>query len=136
MLCDQRPHPGGERHFERRQGRIVLRLDLYAQGADWLALLRGGAPHIGATALGLPPAERHAAAAAPSPLGRPGHREAELAQQVADGLAQASESAVCCCAGIHFDAITAAEIEIVLRLAEELTAEAARQLRPAAPLRP
>ena len=35
---------------ERRQGRLHLRLDLLPQGRDWLALLHGGAAHIGATA--------------------------------------------------------------------------------------
>lgn len=127
MICDQRPLSDGKRHFERRHGRLCLQLDLCAQGADWLALLRGGTPHIGATALGLPPTERHAAPL--SPLGRPGHREAALAQQVADRLAEAGQSAVCCCAGIHYDAITAEEIDLVLRLVKELTGEAARQLR-------
>lgn len=129
MMIHNRPQMPCEKHFERQCGRLHLRLDLYAQGADWLALLRGGAPHIGATALGLPPVERHAAAAFPAPLGRPGHREAALAQQVAYRLAEAGESAVCCCAGIHYEAITAEEIALVLCLAEELIEEAARQLR-------
>lgn len=114
---------------ERRQGRLHLRLDLLPQGRDWLALLRGGAAHIGATALALPPGERAAAEEAAWSIGRPGHREEELARQVADRLAQAAGRAVCCCAGIHYAAITPEEIRLVLRLVDDLTDEAARHLR-------
>lgn len=114
---------------ERRQGRLHLRLDLLPQGRDWLALLRGGAAHIGATALALPLRERAAGEELPRSLGRPGHREAELARQVAARLAQAVDCAVCCCAGIHYEAITPEEIRDVLCLVDELTDEAARLLR-------
>lgn len=114
---------------ERRQGRLHLRLDLLPQGRDWLALLHGGAAHIGATALALPPGERAAAEEAAQSIGRPGHREEELARQVAARLAQAAGCAVCCCAGIHYEAITPEEIRHVLHLVDELTDEAARHLR-------
>lgn len=114
---------------ERRQGRLHLRLDLLPQGRDWLALLRGGAAHIGATALALPPQEHATAEEAAQAIGRPGHREEELARQVAARLAQAVGRAVCCCAGIHYEAITPEEIRLVLHLVDELTDEAARHLR-------
>lgn len=114
---------------ERRQGRLHLRLDLLLQGRDWLALLRGGAAHIGATALALPPQEHATAEEAAQAIGRPGHREEELARQVAARLAQAAGRAVCCCAGIHYEAITPEEIRLVLHLVDELTDEAARHLR-------
>lgn len=114
---------------ERRQGRLHLRLDLLPQGRDWLALLHGGAAHIGATALALPPQEHVAGDEAALSLGRPGHREDELARQVAGKLAQAAGRAVCCCAGIHYAAITPEEIRDVLRLVDELTDEAVRHLR-------
>lgn len=114
---------------ERRQGRLHLRLDLLPQGRDWLALLRGGAAHIGATALALPPRERAAGDENARSIGRPGHREEDLARQVASRLAQAAGRAVCCCAGIHYEAITPEEIRHVLRLVDELTNEAARHLR-------
>lgn len=114
---------------ERRQGRLHLRLDLLPQGRDWLALLRGGAAHIGATALALPPRERASGDENARSIGRPGHREEDLARQVAARLAQAAGRAVCCCAGIHYEAITPEEIRHVLRLVDELTDEAARHLR-------
>ena len=114
---------------ERRQGRLHLRLDLLLQGRDWLALLRGGAAHIGATALALPPQEHATAEEAAQAIGRPRHREEELARQVAARLAQAAGRAVCCCAGIHYEAITPEEIRLVLHLVDELTDEAARHLR-------
>lgn len=123
--------PSTEWHLERRRGRLHLHLALYPQGPDWLARLWGGTAHIGAVALSLPQAERNGTAPQmPSPLRRPGHREAELAQKVADRLAQAAGCAVCCCAGIHYEAITTEEIVLVLRLADDLTEEAARLLRP------
>lgn len=114
---------------ERRQGRLHLRLDLLPQGRDWLALLRGGAAHIGATALALPLRERAAGEETALSIGRPGHREDELARQVAARLAQAAGCAVCCCAGIHYEAITPEEIRHVLCLVDELIDEAARHLR-------
>lgn len=114
---------------ERHLGRLHLRLDLLPQGRDWLALLHGGAAHIGATALALPPGERTATEEAAQSIGRPGHREEELARQVAARLAQAAGCAVCCCAGIHYEAITPEEIRHVLHLVDELTDEAARHLR-------
>lgn len=116
-------------YCERSQGRLHLRLDLLPQGQDWLALLCGGAAHIGATALALPPRERAAGEEIAQSIGRPGHREVELARQVAARLAQAAGCAVCCCAGIHYEAITPEEIRHVLRLVDELTDEAARYLR-------
>lgn len=129
------PPPCPEWHLERRHGRLHLHLALCPQGADWLARLWGGTAHIGAAALGLPQSESGGAAPQElSPLCRSGHREAELAQKIADRLAQAAGSAVCCCAGIHYEGITPEEIALVLRLANELTEEAARQLR-ALPIR-
>lgn len=123
--------PFTEWHLQRRRGRLHLHLVLCPQGTDWLARLWGGTAHIGAAALGLPLAERSGSAPPEiSPLRRPGHREAELAQQLADRLAQAAGSAVCCCAGIHYEAITPEEIAHVLHLVDELTEEAARRLRP------
>lgn len=125
------PLPRPEWHLERCRGRLHLHLALCPQGADWLARLWGGTAHIGAAALGLPqhPCDGTAPQAL-SPLCRPGHREAELAQRIADRLAQAAGCAVCCCAGIHYENITPEEIALVLHLADDLTEEAARLLRP------
>lgn len=119
-------------HCARRQGRLFLHLTLHPQGCDWLVSLTGGQAHIGAVALALPPETPRV----PSPaqlLSRPGHREDALAQECARQLAAASCTAVCVCAGIHYDAISREEITAVLRLCEDMTDEAARWLRARAP---
>jgi 2-iminoacetate synthase len=57
-----------------------------------------------------------------------GHREGELALHAAHRLATASQRNVVCVAGIHFDALTAAEVESVVQSANRLTRRAARAL--------
>lgn len=119
-------------YCSRRQGRLALHLALRPQGRDWLASLTGGQAHIGAVALALPP-EAPLSASQPLLLSRHGHREDALAQECARQLAAASDTAVCVCAGIHYDAISREEITTVLRLCEDMTTEAARWLRSRAP---
>ena len=54
-------------------------------------------------------------------LGLPGHKEADLAQYMAESMAQALNCAVCVSAGIHYDNITREEITQVEQMTRDLT---------------
>ena len=106
-----------ERAFSLGRGRIRLKMRAIPIGRDFQILLEGGASHLGAVAV---------AGSGKFPVGEgvisvPGHREAAIARNMASRLAESLGCAVCVCAGIHFDAIRREEIDIVARLAEELT---------------
>ena len=133
--------------FTARQGRLNLYLRVFRQGRDLQVLCGGGASHIGAVALAAPN-DGHAQQADAPPLpGRagqvgqvgqanqpeqvgqvetrllalPGHREDALAQRMAQSMAEALHCAVCVSAGIHYDNISRAEIQLVEQMAHDLT---------------
>lgn len=95
--------------LKRSQGRIEIRLSAHEIGNDLLVAIYGGTPHIGAVAL----SECGALAAG-------GHREAEIAGEIADTLSARLGRRVAVVCGIHYDRITKAEIVIALNLAREL----------------
>lgn len=102
-------------------GRLTLSLRLYGMGKDVQALLTGGDAHAGGTALAAPNAPVQT-------LSLPGHRDAELACQLAQGLADGLGCAACVTAGIHYDNITRAEIEECRRLTDTLLHSALERL--------
>lgn len=102
-------------------GRLSLSLRLRRMGRDIQACLTGGDAHVGGTVLAAPgiPAQT---------LSLPGHRDAEPARQLAQGLADALGCTVCVTAGIHYDGITRAEIEECRRLTDALLRDALTRL--------
>lgn len=102
--------------FRAHEGRLALCLRLVAQGADLHAFLLGGEDHVGAVALAAP-------GEAPCVCERPGHREGELAGLVARRLSQGLGCAVSVSSGIHFAAISRAEISAVENMAMRLVEE-------------
>lgn len=99
--------------LRRTSGRVRLRLRAIAMGNDLCVLLDGGdTPHIGAAAL--------CGATFADVLPLPGHREAELAHELAQRLSAALDRTVAVICGIHLDDITREEIDLALRLAHEL----------------
>ncbi len=94
-------------------GRIELTLEAIPLGRDWQLTLLGGKKHIGALVLAEPslPARY---------LSPPKHREAEISCELAQLCAQQLNCNIALCCGIHYDDITKAEIEEVLRLARSL----------------
>ena len=98
-----------------RRGRISLRLACRAMGEDLCVMLSGGdREHIGAVALAAPGEELRS-------LPRPGHREDDLARDLASRLARELEVAVCVTCGIHVDRLRPEELPIILAMAQELT---------------
>lgn len=102
-------------------GRLTLSLRLYGMGKDVQALLTGGDAHAGGTALAAPNAPVQT-------LSLPGHRDAELACRLAQGLADSLGCTACVTAGIHYDDITRAEIEECRRLTDALLRSALERL--------
>lgn len=108
--------------FARGKGRLTVRLCAVPMGRDWCLVLTGGdTPHLGA------------AAAAPGGVGAgegggtgvsaialPGHREGDLAGDLARKTAAAIGANVAVCCGIHLDRITPEEIQDALALCGEL----------------
>lgn len=101
--------------FEASCGRISLTLQLVTLGKDIQLVLTGGEAHIGAVALALASGE----------LGHcteiPGHREGDLTREMAVAVARSLGVTTCVCAGIHYPAISSAEIATVFDLVQKLT---------------
>ena len=105
-----------ERAFSLGRERIRLTLRAIPIGRDFQILLEGGASHLGAVAV----AGAGKSSVAEGVISVPGHREAAIARDMASRLAESLECTVCVCAGIHFDAISREEIDMVAHLAEKL----------------
>ena len=103
-----------------QEGRIALTLQLARLGHDLICVLSGGQAHLGATAVASPSLES---------LDQvwccqlPGHREGEIAVQLAFDLAHSYQCQVQTSVGIHFVKISQAEIATVYRLVASLTAK-------------
>ena len=105
--------------FTAQQGRLSIHLRVFRQGRDLQVLCGGGATHIGAVALAAP---AHGQVEDQSHLAAlPGHKEAALAQRMAERMAHALGCAVCVSAGIHYDNITREEIRQVEQMVHDLT---------------
>jgi hypothetical protein len=91
-------------------------------GDDLLCRLGGGDEHVGAVAL----AQWEVGRARTECLIVGHHREKELALHAAHRLCKASRRSAVCIAGIHFDDLTANEVQAVSRAADRLTKQAAK----------
>lgn len=79
-------------------------------GGDYVVLVTGGQAHIGATAVAYP-AE---GGVHTEVIGLPGHKEAELARELAELACSRLGQAVTVVAGIHIDNATLAEIRAMV----------------------
>jgi gallate decarboxylase subunit D len=113
--------------LSRSRGRVAVRLTAARLGADLALTISGGdRPHIGAVAVSQPRPSLlggGGTSTTTSVIALLGHKEDELARQVAARVALATAGTVCVACGIHLEAISAAELEDVRALAEELATE-------------
>lgn len=109
MGCMDSPDPGRTQIVG--EGRVQVRLDLRAQGRDWLLVIAGGQAHVGAVAVAAAPGGEGPAAEV---LALPGHKEGPLAQECALLLARAGGRACAVVAGIHQERATPQEIFEIL----------------------
>lgn len=93
-------------------------------GRDYVCRVHGGDQHIGAVAL----SEWRSGRALAKCLTVCEHKEGEIAVHASRALCAASRRNVCCIAGIHFEALTRAEIEEILKATYALTGRVAREL--------
>jgi len=95
-----------------------LSLTIERVGPDLLCRLHGGAQHVGAVALGW----WDGTTVRVSELAAGSHKEGPLAVFVAEQLCRASRVTVTCIAGIHYDGLSAPEIEVICEEAYALSA--------------
>jgi len=93
-------------------------------GPDCLCRIQGGKGHIGAVAL----CQWFSGRAVAEQLTAEGHKEASIAAHAARELCKVWGKTVVCIAGIHFDGITRAQIEEIVRTANELTGRAVGEI--------
>jgi len=116
------------------RGRLDLELACVALGRDLMVALSGGTrPHIGAVALAqsrpsLEPGGGRSATA--SVLALLGHKEDELARELALDLAARLGATVTVACGIHLDGILPGELRDAADLARELSSALAERLLP------
>lgn len=119
--------------LEGRTGRIAITLTAQRMGPDLNVSVFGGeAPHIGATALAQPRESLKgdgSSSASCSVLTLCGHKEDELARELALELARQLGCNVCVTCGIHQDDILPEEIRGVLKVVEELKTRLLQDLR-------
>lgn len=100
------------------RGRIAITLQALWMGEDLLVALHGGdRAHIGAVAVSQP---RPDGGASTSVMTMFGHREDQLARDLAHRIARETGVPAAVACGIHVDRISAHEIEQVVSLCEEL----------------
>lgn len=96
------------------RGRRIT-LHVLKQGCDRVVAVSGGdGPHIGAVAM--------AAGGKLLSWEREGHREGELAAEIAETASKRLGCCVCATCGIHYDSITREEIAAVIGVVRDLTA--------------
>jgi gallate decarboxylase subunit D len=98
---------------------IHIRLRTFPMGADLAVLITGGRAHIGAVATAYPEGggikvETHTL---------PGHREGDLAAELARMAASSLDCTVVVAMGIHVDEATREEIDEIVRTARRLMRE-------------
>ena len=114
--------PQSERLFAGEK----LILEVKRVGGDLSLLLYGGvAPHVGAAALAQP---YHSAAsgrdtACVSVLSAYGHKDAVLAQRLAEQAVKAFGCTVSVVCGIHYDGLAHAQIDALMELATDMVDE-------------
>jgi hypothetical protein len=102
-------------------GRTGVRLQLIAQGRDFLVQITGGQAHVGAIAVCNGRSGRDHVRANGGMVQVPGHREGPLAAEAAEFLAIASGRTCAAAVGIHQDQATPEEIhEIVVHVRQGL----------------
>lgn len=114
-------------HLHGKKGRVDMHMIAIPLGGDLSVTLSGGdTPHIGSVALGQPNSgglTTVKAGAAVSQINLAGHKDHVVTGKMAEKLAALSGGTVTVSGGIHVDAISPEEIDLVLELADELTAD-------------
>ena len=118
--------------YGRNEGRISLKLEVIKVGKDVNAVFSGGdAPHIGCSVLAVPRpslADSENTSSTCSVINVTSHKDEYICRKCAGRISSALQCVCVCSGGFHCDGLSAEEIETVIRLAEELTEEAVKDL--------
>lgn len=115
--------------YQVRRDDIVLTAQTIHLGKDLCVLVTGGACHIGSVSAATPrPSLRDPAvmSATASTFCYPGHKDNRVGDLFAERLSAALEKKVVALCGIHYDALTPAQIETVVALSVELLEQTLR----------
>lgn len=117
---------------KKTSGRISLRIQALCLGKDFCVTVSGGdQEHIGAVALAIPhpsQKDKNKISATVSILAIPGHKEDELAKNVARKIAVALNATVSVSCGIHIDNAETQEIENIIAAVMDMTDTMIRKL--------
>lgn len=114
----------------RQKGRFEIQAQVTLLGKDVLVVLCGGAVHIGAVAMAQPRpslADPRQSGATSSVYTYVGHKEDTVAKAMAEKLSKGLNRKVVVVAGIHWDHLQEEEIETLVMLCREITAEVLTQ---------
>lgn len=112
---------GDAHYFETREGAYDLSAHMRQVGPDYLVALWGGQrPHIGAVAVARPGGGRSVRLTV-SVIRLPGHKEGDIAREIARKLSAGLNATVVVTAGMHWSHITKAGISKVVENSRILT---------------
>jgi hypothetical protein len=110
----------------QQKGRFEVHAHVSILGDDILVVLSGGVAHIGAIAMAQPRpsiADPRKAGATSSVYTYVGHKEDIIAKSMSEKLAKALNRKVVVVAGIHWDNLKDEEIEVIVKICQEITEE-------------
>jgi hypothetical protein len=129
MITGTETHP---RFFRLEKGGFPVEAMLQRLGEDFLLSIWGGTAHIGAVAM----AQSRTSLADPRRLSATasvfcyvGHKEDEVVKEVSERLAAELGARVVVVAGLHWDHLDAAEIELIRQNVRALVQEILREVR-------
>lgn len=108
---------------------LWIELEVRRLGTDLLAVLCGGAEHVGCVVLALPRpslADPQHTSCTSSVINRAGHKDEVLCRMVAERLCIHFKTVVVCAGGIHFDEITERQLCGLQTLVESMVSEIER----------
>ena len=94
-------------------GRVSITYTLFLLGSDVVAIVSGGAAHVGSVVLAYPSpslADRQATSATSSVLNVAGHKDEFLLRDLAEHTAAQTNRNVTCLGGVHYDGLTEEEL--------------------------
>lgn len=111
--------------FSLEKERIKITMQPIEVGEDMYVIITGGnKPHIGCVTLSTPRqslADKNIISATTSVLNLIGHKDDEVARYVSHKLSSALNKNVAASCGIHIDNAEKREIELIMKITEELT---------------
>lgn len=113
------------------EGRLSVELRVERVGSDLLAVLTGGAAHLGTAVLAVPRpslAEPERISCTSSVLNQVGHKDEYLCREVAETLCARYGAVTLCTGGIHYDGAAQEELGTLAQLTRRALAQVPREL--------